>query len=53
MLGCQLCVDTCPTVFQMADDVAKAIVETVPADAEMECKDAADSCPVDAITIEE
>ena len=52
-VGCGLCVDTCPTVFAMDGDVAKVLTDKVPDDTEMECKDAADLCPVDAIRIEE
>ena len=51
--GCELCVDTCPEVFEMADDVAVAKVDPVPPEAEETCQEAADGCPVEAITIEE
>ncbi len=50
--GCELCVDTCPEVFEMDDDVAKAIVDVVPEDAEDAAQEAAESCPAEAITIE-
>lgn len=50
--GCTLCADTCPDVFEMGDDgIAKAKVDTVPASAEASCKEAADSCPVSAISV--
>jgi len=52
-VGCGLCADTCPTVFNMDGDIVNVLVDEVPADAEMECKDAADLCPVEAISIEE
>jgi len=52
-VGCGLCADTCPEVFEMDDGIAKVIVEEVSGDATDTCKEAADSCPVDAITIEE
>ena len=48
--GCGLCEQTCPEVFKMDGDVAVA-VETVPAEAEETCKQAADECPVEAIKI--
>ncbi len=53
-IGCGACVDVCPDVFEMTDD-DKAIVkvEEVPAGLEDEAREAAESCPVDAITIEE
>lgn len=50
--GCELCVDTCPEVFEMEDDIAVVIVDTVPADAEDDAKEAAESCPAEAITFE-
>lgn len=51
--GCELCVDTCPDVFEMKDGVAVAKVPAVPAGAEDSCRDAASNCPVEAIKIEE
>jgi ferredoxin len=52
-LGCGVCVDICPEVFQMEDDKAVAKVAEVPAGAEGACQDAAQQCPVEAIKIEE
>ena len=52
-VGCGLCSESCPAVFEMKDDVAKVLVDEVPADEAEACKEAADSCPVDAISIEE
>jgi ferredoxin len=51
-IGCGLCVDACPEVFEMKDDKAVAKVNPVPAAAESACRDAADQCPVEAIKIE-
>jgi ferredoxin len=51
--ACELCVDDVPDVFEMGDDVAVVKVETVPADLEDDVRDAADSCPADAIIVEE
>ena len=50
--GCGLCPDTCPEVFQMDGDKAKVIVDVVPVQFEEACKEAVDSCPVEAISIE-
>ncbi len=50
--GCGLCVDTCPEVFDLGDDVAKVKADPVPAEAEESAQAAADDCPVDAIKIE-
>ncbi len=50
--GCELCVDVCPEVFTMDGDAAVAVKGAVPEDAEDCAQDAADQCPVEAITIE-
>jgi ferredoxin len=52
-VGCGLCADTCPAVFEMEDSVAKVIVGDVPEEAADDCAEAAASCPVDAIAIEQ
>jgi len=49
--GCELCVQTCPDVFVMENNLAKAKVDVVPAAAEASCQEAADSCPVACIAI--
>ncbi|MEG0855991.1 MAG: ferredoxin [Terrisporobacter sp.] len=52
-IGCGVCPSVCPAVFEMDDEGLSHVIATpVPAEAEAEAKDAADSCPVDAITVE-
>jgi ferredoxin len=51
--GCGLCVDVSPKVFEMEGDVAVVIATPVPADAEDDTREGAESCPVEAIEIEE
>lgn len=51
--GCGLCPELCPSVFEMGKDVAKVKIEDVPSDTEDSCREAADSCPVEAIFIKE
>lgn len=50
--ACGLCVDTCPDVFEMGDEIAQVIVEEVPAEMEDAVQQAADECPVEAIFVE-
>lgn len=50
--GCGLCAETCPEVFKLEGDVAEVIVDTVPAEQEACARQAADECPVTAITVE-
>jgi len=50
--ACGLCVDTCPEVFEMGDDMAQVIVDEVSGDYEEAVQQAADECPVEAIVID-
>lgn len=50
-IGCGLCVNDCPDVFEMNAD--KAVVKgPVPAGKEDSCKTAAANCPVQCIKVE-
>lgn len=51
-VGCGLCVNTCPDVFEMKDDKAIVKTEVVPAGNEECSKQSKDECPTEAIIIE-
>jgi len=52
-IGCGLCADTCPAVFQMAaDGLAEVHADPIPAGDEATAQDARDNCPVTVITVE-
>ena len=51
--GCELCVDICPDVFEIYEDLSRAKVEEVPKDLEDDVREAAEDCPVEAIIVEE
>ena len=51
--GCGPCVDICPEVFELSDDVAIVIVNPIPENTIDECREAEESCPVEAIGLEE
>ena len=52
-IGCGMCEGTCPDVFEVGDDgLAHVIVDEVSADVEDDAKQAAEDCPVEAITVE-
>lgn len=51
-VGCGLCVNTSPDVFEMKEDKAVVKAEAVPAEGEDSCKQSKDECPVEAIIIE-
>ncbi len=50
-IGCGLCVNMCPEVYQMEEDKAVVLATPVPQDAEDNCKKAVEECPVTAIVI--
>lgn len=50
--GCGLCADSCPEVFDMTDDAASVKVDTVPAENEECAREAAEDCPVEAISVQ-
>lgn len=51
-IGCGLCCDICPEVFHMNDDGLAESVGEVPEGQEEKVREAAESCPVDAIKLE-
>lgn len=51
-IGCGLCEEVCPEVFEMEGDKAVVKVEVVPDGTADACRNAADQCPVTAITVE-
>ncbi|MCX7990816.1 MAG: ferredoxin [Proteobacteria bacterium] len=52
-IGCGLCADTCPDIFEVIEDKAVVKISEVPENYEELVKEAKDNCPVDAISIEE
>ncbi len=52
-IACGLCEQTCPEVFQMAEDgLAKVIVDKIPASVIDMAEAAAESCPTSIIHLE-
>jgi len=52
-IGCGLCAETCPEVFEMVDEKARAKMDEVPDEFAETCREAAEDCPVEAILIED
>jgi len=50
---CGLCADMCPEIFQLGEETAEVIVDEIPPEHQDCCREAADSCPSDAIEINE
>ena len=51
--GDEICTQVCPEIFEMEGDKAVAKIEEVPDDLRQCAKEAADSCPSEAIIVEE
>ena len=51
--GCGLCVETCPGVFALKDDLAVVTADPISPEDEDAARQAADDCPVEAIAIDE
>ena len=50
--GCGICTEICPEVFELNDQsVAVVKLDPVPAEHHDACREAAQSCPVEAITL--
>jgi ferredoxin len=52
--GCGPCVDICPEVFELNEEgLAVVNFDEIPEELHEACREAADSCPTEAISIEE
>lgn len=52
--GCGPCFDICPEVFELNEEgIAIVMLDEVPEELQEVCREAADSCPTEAISIEE
>ena len=52
--GCGPCADICPEVFELNEEgIAVVKMANVPEELQESCRDAADGCPTEAISIEE
>lgn len=52
-IACEVCVEMCPEVFEMADEIAQVKVDPIPEEHEDTVREAADACPTAAIEVEE
>ncbi len=52
-IGCGLCTEICPDVFSMVGDLAVVGADATTPQAETDCRDAMNQCPVNAISITE
>lgn len=52
-IGCGLCNSICPQVFTMTDEGVATASSDISEEQEKSVRETADSCPVDAIEVEE
>jgi ferredoxin len=52
-ISCGQCVEICPNVFEMGEDIARVKNAVVPKEEEDRAREAAEACPVDAIILED
>jgi len=53
-IGCGVCEDACPEIFQIRDDGLAYVIAENPEPETYDCvRDSIDMCPTDAITVEE
>lgn len=51
-ISCGTCINLCPDVFQFGDDGKSEVINERGCD-RCDCEEAADSCPANAITLDE
>lgn len=52
-IACGRCVEVCPEVFEMGNELAQARMDEIPPEHQEATREAADECPTNAIVIEE
>ena len=52
-IACGVCADIAPEIFEMGDDAAEVKVAEVPEPEQDAVREAAESCPTEAIVLEE
>lgn len=50
--GVGACESTCPEVFEVRSGLSTVKVDVVPSDVEDRCREAAENCPMNAISLE-
>jgi len=52
-IACEVCVEMCPEVFEMGDEIAQVKVDPIPEEHKDMVREAAEACPTAAIEVEE
>lgn len=51
-IACGRCVEICPEVFEMGEDIAEVKVDAIPEEYQDATREATDECPTSAILVE-
>jgi len=51
-IGCGVCADMCPEVFELQDEIAVVRIVMIPGNMEDCAEEAAEECPVEAIELD-
>lgn len=51
-IACDRCIEICPEVFEMGEDIAEVKMEEIPEEYQDATQESADECPTSAIIIE-
>jgi len=51
-IGCGICQEICPEVFEIVDEIAVVPIDPVPRQLEDTVRNTVDQCPVEAIIVE-
>jgi len=51
-IACGRCIEICPEVFEMGEDIAQVRVDEIPKEFEEATQEAADECPTSAIVVD-
>ncbi len=52
-IACGRCVEICPEVFEMGEDIARVKTDPIPKEHEAATQEASDECPTSAIVVEQ
>ena len=52
-IACGMCTDIAPEIFELGDDASEVKVDEVPPSEQAAVREAAESCPTEAIVVDE
>ena len=52
-IACGRCIDICPEVFEMGEDIAEVKMDSIPEEYADAVRESAEECPTEAIIVDE